>query len=192
MATLYFVVDLPQAVAQDPLAQPTTTRFEGYPNAPEYEVISRKDKMFFYPCDQCHANMEPDETIRPLDVMHVGDLEHGRGQIWCLSCHDFENRDFLKTLLDEPVDFDDANLVCGGCHASRHKDWVFGAHGKRLDNWQAERVQYDCAHCHDPHKPAIPARAPMAAPRVRVGLEDAAHEQDPEPNSPNPTGDNDQ
>ena len=186
-ATLYGAVELPSAIAQDPAAQPTAPRFDGYRNAPEFKVLSRKDKMFFYPCDQCHASMEPNDAIRELNVMHVGDLEHGSGRIWCLSCHDLENRNFLKTLLDEPLDFDDANLVCSGCHASRHEDWVFGAHGKRLNNWQGERIQYDCADCHDPHKPAIPVRAPMAAPRVRAGLEHAAHVQDPEQVSSEPT-----
>ncbi len=149
------------------------TRFEGYPDAPAFSVVSRKDELFFYPCDQCHAAMEPNPEIRPLNVMHDAEIEHGRGRIWCTSCHYLENRNYLKTLLDEPVDFDDAHLVCGGCHANRHKDWVFGVHGKRVGNWQGERTLYDCAHCHNPHNPVIEPRAPKAPPPVRAGLERA-------------------
>ena len=73
--------------------------------------------------------------------------------------------------MNEPVDFDDAHLVCAGCHANRHKDWTFGVHGKRVANWEGERTQYNCTHCHDPHKPAIAPRAPQPPPPVRMGLE---------------------
>lgn len=126
--------------------------------------------------------MEPNAEIRSLNTMHDSELEHGRGRIWCLSCHDFRNRDYLRTLLDELVDFDEAYLVCGGCHANRHKDWNFGVHGKRVSNWQGDRTQYNCTHCHNPHNPAIQARAPKAAPPVRAGLElerGIEHEKNP-------------
>lgn len=146
-------------------------RFEGYPGAPDFEVVPRKDDLFFYPCSQCHAAMEPNPEIRVLNAMHDSDLKHGRGRIWCLSCHDLENRNNLRTLLGKPVDFDEAHLVCGGCHANRHKDWHFGAHGKRVANWQNDRTLYNCTHCHNPHSPAIKARAPSAAPTARAGLE---------------------
>jgi len=145
-------------------------RFEGYPGTHEFDVVPRKDDLFFYPCTQCHAAMEPNPEIRPLNAIHDSDLEHGRGRIWCLSCHDLENRDYLRTLLAELVDFDAAHLVCGGCHANRHEDWYFGAHGKRIGNWQGDRTLYNCTHCHNAHSPAIKARAPKPAPPVRAGL----------------------
>jgi hypothetical protein len=146
-------------------------RFEGYPDAPAFEVVARKDELFFYPCSQCHEFMEPSGEIRELMAPHEIELVHGRGRLWCTSCHGLEDRDHLMTLLKEPVDFDDAYLVCGGCHANRHKDWTYGAHGKRLENWQGERVLYSCTHCHNAHDPAIKPRAPKAAPPVRAGLE---------------------
>ena len=162
---------LSRANADDASVAAGPVRFEGYPDAPEVFVVPRKDELFFYPCDQCHAAMEANPEIRKLDTAHHAEIDHGRGRIWCLSCHDLENRNFLKTLLDEPVDFDEAYIVCGGCHSSQHKDWVFGAHGKRVAAWQGERTQYNCAHCHDPHDPAIEARAPEPGPRARAGLE---------------------
>ena len=146
-------------------------RFEGYPGAPEFEVVPRKDELFFYPCAQCHETMEPNPEIRTLNTMHDAEIEHGRGRIWCLSCHNLENRNYLNTLLNELVDFDEAHLVCGGCHANRHKDWYFGAHGKRVASWQGERTLYNCTHCHNAHSPAIQPRAPKPAPPVRAGLE---------------------
>jgi hypothetical protein len=159
------------AQAQEATDVQQPLRFEGYPGAQAISVVARKDEMFFYPCTVCHAAMEPNPEIRELAAPHQVPLEHGRGRIWCMSCHDLEDRNSLITLLDEPVDFDDAHLVCGGCHANRHKDWYFGAHGKRVANWQNERTLYNCTHCHNPHDPAIKPRAPKPAPPVRAGLE---------------------
>ena len=170
LAALLLHSALLPANAQDPAGSSQSLRFEGYPNAPEVSVLPRKNDLFFYPCDQCHAAMEANPEIRPLNAMHDSALEHGRGRIWCTSCHDLENRNFLTTLLDELVDIDEAYIVCGGCHANRHKDWVFGAHGKRISNWQGDRTLYNCTHCHNPHSPAIKARAPKPAPPVRAGL----------------------
>ena len=156
--------------------------FSGYPDAQEFTIVPRKGASLFYPCVQCHANMPPRSEIRQLYAPHQIELEHGRGRIWCLSCHDLNVRSDLITLLGEPVDFDDAHLVCGGCHSSRHKDWYFGAHGKRVANWQGERTLYNCTHCHDAHDPTIKARAPQPAPPVRAGLEltnDAEHDDSP-------------
>ena len=170
LAALLFCSVLLSANAQESAEAPRTLRFEGYANAPTVSVVPRKDKLFFYPCDQCHESMEPNPEIRPLKAMHDSTLEHGRGRIWCTSCHDLENRNYLTTLLNEPVDFDEAYLVCGGCHANRQKDWSFGAHGKRVADWQGERTLYNCTHCHNPHSPAIKARAPKPAPPVRAGL----------------------
>jgi hypothetical protein len=170
LAALLFCSAVISANAQEPVESSQALRFEGYPNAPQVSVPPRKNDLFFYPCDQCHESMEPNPEIRPLNAMHDSNLEHGRGRIWCLSCHDLDNRNYLKTLLNELVDIDEAYLVCGGCHANRQKDWYFGAHGKRLANWQGERTIYNCTHCHDPHSPAIKLRAPKSAPPVRAGL----------------------
>lgn len=158
-------------LAQETDRSPQALRFEGYPGAPAIDVVPRKDQLFFYPCSQCHASLEPNREIRELETFHDAEINHGRGRIWCLSCHAFEDRDYLVTLLGEHVDFDDSQIVCGGCHAERHKDWTFGAHGKRVADWQGARVQYTCTHCHNPHDPAIEPRAPQPPPPVRAGLE---------------------
>lgn len=170
-AVVFLFACLPSGFTQDAPDNADPLAFTGYSDAPVFSVVSRKTELFFYPCDQCHAAMEPNPEIRSLSVMHDAEIEHGQGRIWCLSCHDLENRNNLVTLLAEPVDFDDSHLVCGGCHAKRHRDWAFGAHGKRVANWQGERTVYACTHCHNPHKPAIAPRAPAPAPTARTGLE---------------------
>jgi len=146
-------------------------RFPGFPDAPAFEVVARRDDLFFYPCDQCHEFMEASDEVRELDAPHDIELEHGDGRMWCIQCHSMVDRNTLWTLLREPVDFDEAYIVCGGCHANRQKDWYFGAHGKRVGGWRGERVVYNCTHCHDPHSPSIKPRKPAPAPPVRAGLE---------------------
>jgi uncharacterized CHY-type Zn-finger protein len=168
IAALFLLFAWQVADAQEPVAEPTS--FEGYPGAPAINVVPRKTELFFYPCAQCHATMEPNPEIRKLNI-HVAEIEHGRGRMWCLNCHDLEERNYLRTFLGESVDFDDAPVICGGCHANRHEDWAFGIHGKRVATWQGERTVYSCTHCHDPHKPAIAPRAPAAPPGARTGLE---------------------
>ena len=165
------------SLAQVPVEVPDTLRFEGYADFPPASTLSRKDELFFFPCGQCHDAMDPDPEIRELDAPHDSDLNHGRGRLWCSSCHHMTDRDMLRTLLDEPVDFDQAYLVCGGCHFEQQKDWHHGAHGKRRENWRGERILMSCPDCHNPHSPALEARAPMAAPPVRPGLERADHEK---------------
>lgn len=157
--------------------EPQSLQFEGYPDAPAFtiaeikRVAAQRKRTRRRRCSRCHARMDPNPTIRELvDAPHLDGLSHGEGRIWCLVCHDEQDRDNLRTLLGEKVAFTQTYIVCGSCHASRAKDWHFGGHGKRLSNWRGERVIYDCTHCHDPHEPVIPARAPKPPPPVRAGL----------------------
>jgi len=145
--------------------------FSGYPTAPRVTVVPRKDQLMFYPCTACHNLQKPNPEPRKLSLApHPAALLHGNGRFWCLTCHQLKDRDHLHTLSGEPVDFDDAYLVCGQCHYNRQKDWYFGAHGKRVSNWQGDRVIYNCTYCHDPHDPTLKPRAPSKPPPVRAGL----------------------
>jgi hypothetical protein len=157
-----------------PSAMPEPTEpaaFAGYAGAPPFTVVPRKDQLTFFPCSACHAALTPNPVPRKLVAApHPAALQHGNGRIWCLDCHQLKDRDHLHTLAGQPVDFDQAYLVCGQCHFNRQKDWYFGAHGKRVANWAGQRVIYNCTFCHDPHSPGLKPRAPSAAPPVRAGL----------------------
>jgi len=144
--------------------------FAGYPEAPPFTVVPQRDGLTWFPCTACHAALQPNPQPRKLNSPHPAALQHGNGRIWCLDCHQLKDRDHLHTLAGQPVDFNDAYLVCGQCHFNRQKDWYFGAHGKRVGNWRGERVIYNCTHCHDPHDPSVKPRAPSKPPPVRAGL----------------------
>ncbi|MFN2328557.1 MAG: hypothetical protein ABR612_06545 [Chromatocurvus sp.] len=145
--------------------------FTGYPDAPDFDLVSRREALSHYPCAECHAHMPANPERRKLFSPHPGVLDHGDGRFWCLDCHDAENRNELTTLAGGAVDFDRADQVCSQCHAGVHRDWTFGAHGKRVARWQGERSAYSCAHCHNPHDPRVRPRAPEGPPGVRAGLE---------------------
>ena len=156
--------DTDQDVGRVEVALPATRPFT---------VDARVDKLFFYPCNDCHAFMDNDLSVRDLDVEegHPASLEHGSGQIWCLSCHDDSDYDRLRSLRAEPIDIDQGFQVCSGCHFQKYRDWAGGAHGKRVADWRGERRLYSCVECHNPHRPSIQPRAPKPPPPVRTGLE---------------------
>lgn len=136
-----------------------------------FQIVPRIPELTYHPCTQCHQFLTPNAEIRELQSPHPSELDHGDGRIWCLTCHKIDDRDYLTTLLGEAVSFDDAPTLCASCHMQRHNDWASGGHGKRVANWQGERVIYSCTQCHDPHSPTIKPRAPKPAPPVRKGLE---------------------
>jgi len=139
--------------------------------AVEFSILPRKPELTYYPCTQCHEFLAPNPEVRELLSPHPSTLDHGDQRIWCLTCHKVDDRDYLTNLLGESIDFDSAPELCASCHMQRHRDWMFGGHGKRAANWQGERVIYSCPHCHDPHSPLIEPRAPKPLPPLRKGLE---------------------
>jgi hypothetical protein len=158
------------AVAENPVAGANS---ETAPQRdPGFSVIPRRDKLFFYPCADCHEFLESNTEIRSLDTEpdHPAELEHGAGEVWCTSCHSQSPYDSLHTLLGEEVGYDESHRVCGGCHSHKLRDWKYGAHGKRVANWHGERRLYGCPECHNPHRPEIAPRPALPPPQVRTGL----------------------
>jgi hypothetical protein len=144
--------------------------FEKY--APAFKVKLRKESQLeSYPCMDCHEDEETNLEIRELEEEHDElTLEHGGERFWCLTCHQPGNRDYLRSLKNNAIDFDQSYRLCGQCHFQRQKDWFFGAHGKRVGNWMGERKLYLCTECHDPHSPSIKPIKPNPPPKVRKGL----------------------
>ncbi len=124
---------------------------------------TRKDKIERFKCSQCHNN-KPVRVAKAAEMAH-GDirLNHGNPEkpLSCYTCHNKEERDFLVTEVGTKIDMDHSYQMCGQCHFRQRKDWVGGAHGKRLSSWAGQRVVKNCASCHDPHSPRFKKRWPV-------------------------------
>ena len=79
----------------------------------------------------------------------------------CDTCHNQDNRDFLVTSKGSKIDLDHVYDMCGQCHFRQKKDWIGGAHGKRVVYWAGERVVKNCTSCHNPHSPRFEKRWPQ-------------------------------
>lgn len=136
--------------------------------APHTTVVPRQQQLQFYPCMTCHHHFPQKAQPNPLATPHLHQLNHGH--FGCLTCHDPEDYNLLQTPANKGVNFDNAHQICEHCHAVQTQDWYHGGHGKRANGWQQPRVIFSCAHCHNPHAPAIKPRPPQAPPPVRAGL----------------------
>ena len=123
---------------------------------------TRKDKVERYKCSQCHTHKTV--TVAKASEMAHGDitLVHGGLQkpLSCFTCHNEDDRDFLVTEAGVIIDMDHSYQMCAQCHFRQRKDWVGGAHGKRISYWAGKRVVQNCTSCHDPHSPRFEKRWP--------------------------------
>ncbi len=123
---------------------------------------TRKDKLERFKCGQCHNNKTV--AIKGAAEMAHGVivLEHGSQErpLSCFTCHKEDARDFLEPEAGVKVDMDHSYQLCGRCHFRQKKDWVGGAHGKRISYWAGKRVIKNCTSCHDPHSPLFKKRWP--------------------------------
>lgn len=164
------VSSLPWAADPIPAESGGVLPFTGYNNAPSFTVKPLKKKL--RNCERCHSEIQHNTTIRVLvDAPHIDVLNHGKGRFWCLECHDVAESNKLHTPTGEKINFSESYLICGSCHANRQKDWYFGAHGKRSENWDGQRIIWGCTNCHDPHEPALQPYKPKPPPQFRIGLE---------------------
>jgi nitrate reductase cytochrome c-type subunit len=155
---------------------------EIFPDAPPAGPISvvqaRRDRDM-HPCANCHqwvtSNPEARKLSKPHDNFELQHGMHGKGGFWCLTCHDAKNNMTLKTFEGEPVGFEHAYVVCTQCHVQQGRDWMHGAHGKRVGNWNGPREVLNCTACHYQHRPAIEPRGPMPGPSIRTGLPRPEH-----------------
>ena len=124
---------------------------------------TRKDKMERFKCSQCHNN-------KPVTIERAAEMAHGAivlvhggkdKPLSCYTCHKRDERDFLVTEKTYKVDMDHSYQMCGQCHFRQKKDWVGGAHGKRISYWTGQRVVKNCTSCHDPHSPRFEKRWPQ-------------------------------
>jgi hypothetical protein len=153
--------DQKQVDAVLPLAVKSVQVTEKYQGG-RFRTETRKDKMQRFSCSQCHNN-KPVSVTRAAEMAH-GEivLNHGSEArpLSCYTCHKKDERDFLVTEQGMQVDMDHSYQMCGQCHFREKKDWVGGAHGKRISYWAGQRVVKNCTGCHDPHSPLFKKRWP--------------------------------
>lgn len=133
-------------------------------------VATRAEHLTQYPCSYCHDDVAGSPA--PLDgdarTMHADiELKHAAAHVMdCFTCHHEDNLDALRLNDGSPVGFDHSYRMCTQCHFEQGRDWVGGAHGKRVGGWQGKRVVTNCTGCHDPHAPAFDQRWPRKFPRI--------------------------
>jgi len=121
----------------------------------------------YFPCSDCH---EPGDDVntspRALEDEHDDKrvLFHGESSLWCLSCHDRDERDHLHNASGDPIPFEQSHKLCGQCHGRMYQEWKRGVHGKRVGNWQGEKQYFVCVACHNPHSPHFKPLEPMPPP----------------------------
>lgn len=143
---------------------------------PAYDIKNRpKEKIFpvprppftegVFPCSQCHSFMKPNPQRRTLTEYHTEIvLHHAEGQRWCTDCHNLVNRDKLRLVSGELVDFTESYRLCGQCHGDKFRDWKVGVHGRRTGDWNGDKQYLLCVHCHNPHDPKFKALKPLPPP----------------------------
>lgn len=118
----------------------------------------------YYPCSDCHEDEPTDPTPRELEDDHeIGELAHGT--LWCLHCHDADDRDQLRLSDATRVEWEDSWRLCTQCHGQRLEEWRRGVHGKRTGHWHGSKEYQPCVSCHDPHAPRFQQLEPMPPPR---------------------------
>ncbi len=119
----------------------------------------------YWPCSGCHDGSEPvNRERRTLEDDH-DDLKLAHGDLWCLQCHDADQRDRLRLADGAGVEFTESWRLCTQCHGTKLRDWQTGVHGKRTGHWNGPKEYWTCVECHDPHSPVFKPLAPKPPPQ---------------------------
>ena len=119
----------------------------------------------YFPCSDCHADMDVNLERSQLEEMHDDILlDHGPKERWCFDCHNPDDRDSLRLANGSLIGFDESYRLCGQCHGTIFRDWREGIHGRREGYWNGAKSYLLCAHCHNPHAPRFQAIEPLPPP----------------------------
>jgi len=136
-----------------------------FSKVPDFFVPAPPFSEGIFPCSECHADLEVDETRRELDFHEEIVLKHAEEQRWCLDCHNPNNRDKLRLANGQVIFFEKSYLLCGRqCHGTIYRDWKAGVHGKRTGHWNGRKQYRLCVHCHNPHDPKFKLLKPLPPP----------------------------
>lgn len=148
-----------------PVSQPTVLAREEYQGG-TFRVLARKQAIERYRCSSCHV-VNGGKEVRGKNALALthGNVVVNHGQegnaLACIDCHHPEDREALEDKKGRKIDFDHSYQLCGQCHFRQKRDWLGGAHGKRVTNWAGDRVVYNCTTCHNPHSPRFEKRFPV-------------------------------
>jgi predicted CXXCH cytochrome family protein len=130
-------------------------------------------------CVECHAKNDPvtlnydaaGNVIVPAAHQGLLAMAHGRNfrNENCYNCHDRSQLDQLHTAEGAKLRFDQATLLCAGCHGPTYRDWEAGVHGRTGGYWERSAgpiKREECTSCHDPHAPAFTGLIPMPGPHL--------------------------
>lgn len=154
-------IDKGTLVEVAPVVQSTVVSREEYQGG-SFRVLARKEAVERFRCSNCHT----DKAVMVNNGFNLthGDvvLNHGMdgNKLSCIDCHHTKDRDALEDKKGNKIDFDHSYQLCGQCHFRQKRDWLGGAHGKRVEHWAGERVVYNCTTCHNPHNPRFAPRFP--------------------------------
>lgn len=144
-----------------PVIQPTVLAKEKYQGG-SFRVLARKQDIQRYKCSSCH-NAKEVRGKSAFELTH-GNVVINHGQegsaLSCIDCHHAEDLNSLEDKKGRKIDFDHSYQLCGQCHFRQKRDWLGGAHGKRVSYWAGDRVIYNCTTCHAPHAPKFAKRFP--------------------------------
>ena len=118
----------------------------------------------YMPCSDCHGEEPTNRTPRELEDDHE-DKKLVHGNLWCLHCHDADERDSLHLADGQLVPFTESWRLCTQCHPKKLADWRAGVHGKRTGHWWGSKEYRTCVVCHNPHWPLFEAIEPKPRPR---------------------------
>jgi predicted CXXCH cytochrome family protein len=128
-------------------------------------------------CAECHPPSDPvkiqyDDNgalVMPKAHARLLMMAHGRNfrNENCYNCHDRDQLDQLHSADGAKLKFEQATLLCAGCHGTTYRDWQAGVHGRTSGYWDRKAgpiKREQCASCHDPHAPAFTGIIPMPGP----------------------------
>ncbi|MDN5210592.1 cytochrome c3 family protein [Fulvivirgaceae bacterium BMA12] len=138
-----------------------------------FYVPERHSIIKSFPCTNCHSEplRELQQKRKPEDRKAHWNIKishAGKDVMNCATCHSEKNPDELTFLTGKPLSVNHSYQLCGQCHTKQYKDWVGGAHGKRLGGWAPPKVIRTCVNCHDPHKPSFDTRWPARLNAVKL------------------------
>jgi len=138
---------------------------------PEYRIAGLDLR-----CSTCHDLFESRPFISPERLVQHTEFVYDHGTTnRCFNCHDNANRNRLRLVTGELIEFGDSVRLCAQCHGPLYRDWQRGLHGKKVGSWaQGRGERLTCTQCHDPHAPAFAPMSLLPGPRtLRMGHQSA-------------------